>query len=127
MAVRLYAEERSTATVPFLTGETVRALVTVCDRPREEPLIVMVEVASLDEAAAVSVIMLVLAVLDGLKDAVTPVGSPDTLRLTLDLKLPRRVTMTVVVPLLPWETEMASFATRSAKSSAPAGGEARRS
>src|SRR5208282_6903537 len=126
MPVTLYAEERST-TVPFLIGETVRAVVIVCDRLPEEPLIVMVEVASLEEAAAVSVSLLVLAVLAGLKDAFTPGGSPDTLRLTSDLKFPRRVTKTVAVPLLPWGTEMASFAIRSEKSSAPGGGGARRS
>src|ERR1017187_4492848 len=127
MPLALYAEERSTATVPFLITLTVRAAETGCVRPPEAPVIVIVEVASCDESSAVSVSSAVLAVVAELNVAVTPGGSPDTLRLTLDLELPRRVTVIVVVLLLPLGTEMLSAEVRSAKSSAPAGGVARRS
>src|SRR5580700_9214086 len=48
-------------------------------------------------------------------------GTPDTLRLTLDLKLPRRLTVRVVVAPLPLGTETPSPGLRSAKSSASGG------
>src|ERR1700690_987393 len=127
MAVALYAEERSTGTVPFLTPVTARAVVTVCVRLPDVPVIVIVEVASFDESAAVRVILLALALLAGLNEAFTPAGTSDTLRLTPALKLPRRVTVTVVVPVPPLATDTLSAFIRSAKSSAPASGAARRS
>ena len=52
----------------------------------ETPVTVMVDVPNAAEALAVMVNVLALAVLTGLKEAVTPVGNPDTVRLTLLLK-----------------------------------------
>lgn len=49
----------------------------------------------------VSVNVLVLAVLPGLNDAVTPLGRPDADRLTLPLKPLCGVTVMVLVPLAP--------------------------
>src|SRR5580704_17297333 len=108
MPLTLYEEERSTATVPFLIVLPMRAVVTVWKMPPDVPVMVMVEAASFEEALAVSVILLVPTVLAGLNEAVTPGGSPETLRLTLDLKLPRRVMVTVAEPLLPLGREMPS-------------------
>jgi hypothetical protein len=51
---------------------------------------------------AVSVNVLVLAVLDGLKEAVTPLGKPEADRLTLPVNPFCGVTVTVLVPLAPW-------------------------
>jgi len=51
---------------------------------------------------AVSVNVLVLAVLLGLNDAVTPLGSPDADKLTLPLKPFCGVTVMVLAPLAPW-------------------------
>lgn len=51
---------------------------------------------------AVSVSALVLAVLLGLNDAVTPLGRPDADMLTLPLKPLCGVTVMVLVPLAPW-------------------------
>src|SRR6202044_3713100 len=127
MAATLYAEDRSTGTVPFLISVTERAPVIECERPPDVPMIVTVDVPSLAEASAVRVNLLVVEVLVGLNEAVTPGGSPDTLRLTLDLKLPRRLTVRVVVAPLPLGTETPSPGLRSAKSSASGGGGARRS
>jgi hypothetical protein len=49
---------------------------------------------------AASVSALVLAVLLGLNDAVTPLGRPDADKLTLALKPPSGVTVIVLVPLV---------------------------
>jgi len=46
----------------------------------------MVDVPGAAVALTLSVNVLVVAVLAGLKDAVTPAGSPDTVKLTLPLK-----------------------------------------
>jgi hypothetical protein len=50
---------------------------------------------------AVNVKVLVLAVLLGLKEAVTPLGTPDADKLTLPLKPFCGVTVMVLVPALP--------------------------
>jgi hypothetical protein len=42
----------------------------------------------------------------GLKLALAPVGSPDAARDTAELKLPEIVVEIVVVPLVPWVTEI---------------------
>ena len=55
-------------------------------------------------ALAVSVKVLVVVVEAGLNEAVTPVGRPDADRLTLLAKPLTGVTVTVLVPLLPWMT-----------------------
>jgi len=55
-------------------------------------------------ALAVSVKTLVVVVLAGLNDAVTPAGSPEAERATLPLKPLIAVTVIVLLPLLPWVT-----------------------
>jgi hypothetical protein len=53
---------------------------------------------------AVSVTVLVPVVLDGLKDAVTPLGRPDADKLTLLLKPFDGLTVTVLLAFEPWGT-----------------------
>ena len=53
---------------------------------------------------AVNVSVLVVAVLLGLNDAVTPLGRPDADKLTLALKPLCGVTVMVLVPFVPWTT-----------------------
>ena len=64
-----------------------------------ETVTVVVPVAAVLLAASVSV--LVLPVLLGLNNAVTPLGRPDADKLTLPLKPFRGVTVMVLVPLAP--------------------------
>jgi len=82
----------------------VRESVVICDNPPDAPETVTVTVPVAAVLAAVSVNVLVLAVLPGLKDAVTPLGRPDADKLTLPLKPPCGVTVMVLVPLVPWIT-----------------------
>jgi hypothetical protein len=63
----------------------VRLIVVVMLRLPEVPVTVTVDVASAAELAAVNVSVLALAVLAGLKAAVTPVGRPETFRATVPL------------------------------------------
>ena len=51
---------------------------------------------------AVSVSVLVLVVLLGLNDGVTPLGKPEADKLTLPVKPFCGVTVLVLVPLVPW-------------------------
>ena len=90
--------------VPVLAF-TVRLSVVVLVNEPDTPLIVTVTVpvAAVAEAAKVSV--LVEAVEVGLKVAVTPVGRPEAVRLTLPVKPFTSVTVMVLVPLAPWATE----------------------
>ena len=53
---------------------------------------------------AVSVSVLLFAILLGLNDAVTPLGRPDADKLTLLLKPFSGVTVIVLVPFVPWTT-----------------------
>ena len=62
---------------------------------------------------AVSVSLLVLAVLAGLNDAVTPLGRPDADKLTLLLKPFCGVTVMVLAPLAPrWIVKLVGDAER---------------
>ena len=62
---------------------------------------------------AVSVSLLVLAVLAGLNDAVTPLGRPDADKLTVLLKPFWGVTLIVLVPLAPrWIVKLVGDAER---------------
>ena len=70
----------------------------------DEPAAVIVTVPMAAVLLAVSVKVLVVAVLLGLKDAITPLGRPDADRLTLPLKPPCGVTVMVLVPLVPCTT-----------------------
>jgi hypothetical protein len=67
----------------------------------DEPIMVKVTVPMAAVALEVRFNALVLAVLLGLKDAVTPRGRPDTDRLTFPAKLFSGVTVIVLVPLAP--------------------------
>jgi hypothetical protein len=80
---------------------TVTEIEVVCDRLPEVPVMVTVAVPVVALLLAVSVKLLVLVVLPGLKKAVTPLGSPEADRLTLPLKPFCAVTAIVVVPLAP--------------------------
>jgi hypothetical protein len=65
------------------------------------PVTVTVAVPTAAVPLAVSVSALVLAVLLGFKDAVTPLGSPDTDKLTFPVKPFSGVTVIVVEPVAP--------------------------
>jgi len=82
----------------------VRETVVVCNNPPDAPETVTVTVPVAAVLAAVSVNVLVLAVLLGLKDAVTPFGRPDADKLTPALKPLCGVTVMVLAPLVPWTT-----------------------
>src|ERR1017187_2378578 len=83
---------------------TVRLMVVVCVRVPEVPVMVTVGGPPVvAELLAVSVKMLVLVVLDGLNDAVTPLGRAEvTAKFTLLVKPFSGFTVMVLVPLLPW-------------------------
>lgn len=83
------------------TGFTVRETVVVLVRLPEVPVMVTVAAPVVAVLLAVSVKALVLAVLLGLKDALTPPGRPEADRLTLSLKPFWGVTVMVLKPLAP--------------------------
>lgn len=68
-------------------------------RAPEVPVTVTVTDPVVAVLLAVSVNVLVLVVLPGLKDAVTPLGSPEADRATLLLKPFRGLTVMVLVPV----------------------------
>ena len=82
---------------------TVRLMFAVFDNVPEAPVAVTVAFPRLAVPLAVRVNVLVVAVLGGLNDAVTPLGSPDADRLTLPLKpsCPTTVIALVAVPPRP--------------------------
>ena len=82
----------------------MRESVVLCDKLPETPVTVTLKVPSAAVLLAVSVNVLVLAVLLGLNDAVTPLGRPDADKLTLPLKPFCWVTVMVLAPLVPWTT-----------------------
>jgi hypothetical protein len=86
----------------FGPGFTVRAIVVVCVRPPDVPVIVTVTLPVVAVLLAVSVSVLVLVVLPGMKDGVTPLGRPEADKLTLPVKPFCGVTVIVLVPLFPW-------------------------
>jgi hypothetical protein len=69
----------------------------LAERLPEVPLIVNCDALATAELAAVRVRVLVELVLDGLKDAVTPVGKPLVVSATVPLNPPCGATLTVVV------------------------------
>jgi hypothetical protein len=79
----------------------VRAIVVVCDKLPDVPVMVTVTVPVVAALLAVSVRVLVLVVLLGLKEAVTPTGKPDADKLTLPLKPFCGVTEMLLAPLAP--------------------------
>src|SRR6266403_4540032 len=83
------------------TDWTVREIVVVFVKLPDEPVTVTVTVPVVAMLPADSVNVLVLAVLLGLNDAVTPLGRPDADKLTLPLKPFCGVTVMVLVPVVP--------------------------
>jgi len=80
---------------------TVSATVVVWVRLPDVPVMVIVAGPVVAVPDAVSVRMLLVVVLAGLKEAVTPAGRPFATRFTAPVKLLRPLTVTVLVPLLP--------------------------
>lgn len=70
----------------------------------EVPVMVTVARPRAAVLEAVSVSVLVVVALAGLKDAVTPAGRPVATRLTEPVKLLRAVTVIVLLPEVPWAT-----------------------
>jgi hypothetical protein len=83
---------------------TVKGRVVFAETPPETAVMVNAAVATDAEALAVSVSLLVVLVLAGLKAAVTPVGSPPTVRLTAPVKPFTGVTVMVLFPDVPCVT-----------------------
>ena len=79
----------------------MRERVVAFDKLPEVPVMVTVTVAGVAVLLAVSVKVLLLVVLLGLKEAVTPLGRPEADRLTLPLKPFCGVTVMVLAPLAP--------------------------
>ena len=80
---------------------TVRLMLAVCERLPDVPVTVTVAVPVAAVLLAVSVSVLLEVVLEGLKLAVTPAGSPDADKATLPLKPLTGFTVMVLVALLP--------------------------
>jgi hypothetical protein len=98
--VALFGDAES---VKFATGTalTIREMVVTFNKLPDMPVTVIVTVPVVAVPLAVSVNVLVFAVLVGLKDAVTPLGKPDVDKLTLELKPFCGVMLMVLVPLAP--------------------------
>src|SRR5580658_5283701 len=90
-------------TVTFGTA-TVRLMLSIWDKLPDVPVVVTVAFPSVAVSLAVSVIVLVLVVAGGLNDAVTPLGKPDTDKLTLPVNPFCPVTVIVLVAVPPWPT-----------------------
>ena len=86
---------------PVPLGFTVNASVVVAVTLPDTPVIVTVDVPVVAVALAVRVSVLVVVVGFGANPAVTPLGRPDALKVTLPLKPFCGVTVMVLVPLLP--------------------------
>ena len=71
-----------------MTCVTVKLIVAVLVKPSEEPVIVNATVPVAAVALADSVSELVVVVLTGLNEAVTPLGRPEAERLIVPLKPP---------------------------------------
>jgi hypothetical protein len=106
---------------------TATTVVTECDKSFDVPVIVRVVVVGAAEAAAASVMLLEPEALAGSNEAVTPFGSPATLRTTLPSKLPLGIAMILAVALRPWGTDTLADDAVSVKSLGPAFGEGRTS
>ena len=94
--------EADSVNVPTLF--TVRETVVVMVNRPAVPVMVTLVVPVAAVPLAVNVNVLVFAVLVGLKDAVTPLGSPEADKLTLPLKPFRGTTVIVLAPLPPCVT-----------------------
>lgn len=83
---------------------TVKLIVAVLVKPSEEPVTVTATVPVAAVGLADRVSELVVVVLPGLNEAVTPLGRPETDRLMVPLKPPCRATVIVLAPLEPCGT-----------------------
>lgn len=83
----------------------VTASVSVVVRLPDTPVIVAMAVTGAAELVAVNVSVLLVVVLAGLKDAVTPGGSPETESVTALEKPESGMTLITVLPLVPGATE----------------------
>jgi len=89
---------------PTTVDVTVRANGSVAVRLPDTPVMVTVYLPRVALAPTVRVNVLVVVVEDGLNAAVTPLGKPEALKLTLPVKPPAATTVIVLVPLLPCTT-----------------------
>lgn len=87
--------------VKFGGGLTVRESVVELDRLPDKPVMVRAAVPVVAALLAVSVSVLVPAVLAGLNDGVTPAGKPDADKLTVPLNPLSGLMEIVLVPLAP--------------------------
>jgi hypothetical protein len=94
--------DQTAGSVETVTPRTVREIAAALVKLPEVPLIVTVTVPVAAVLLAATVNVLVPTVLAGLNDAVTPLGRPDTDKLTLPLNPFCGLTVTVLVPLAPW-------------------------
>lgn len=85
----------------FGGGLTVRESVVELDRLPDKPVMVTVALPVVAVPVAVSVRVLMPVVLVGLNEAVTPAGKPDADKLTLPLKPPCGLVVTLLAPLAP--------------------------
>lgn len=82
-------------------GVTVRVMAVVFVKPPDVPVIVTVNPPVCAVVEAVSVSVLLVAVLMGLKEAVTPLGKPEADKLALPVNPFCPASVTVVIPLAP--------------------------
>ena len=87
-----------------MTWVTVKLIVAVLVKPSEEPVTVTTTVPVAAVGLAVRVSELVVIVLLGMNEAVTPLGRPEADKLIVPLKPPCSATVTVLVPLEPCGT-----------------------
>ena len=87
--------------VKFGAAFTVSAMVVLCVKLPDVPVMVTVTVPVVAVALAVSVNVLVAVAGFALNDAVTPLGRPDADKLTLPLKPFCGLTEIVLIPLVP--------------------------
>jgi hypothetical protein len=114
LAAAMAARTGDTVTLA-LGAATVMLIGADGDRLPDMPLTITVVVPVVAVPDAVRVITLVVAVLVGVNDAVTPEGNPVTDRVTLSAK-PFRATMAILlVALPPWPTVAAVGAAESVK------------
>lgn len=83
------------------TGLIVRETVVELPKLPDVPVMVTVDVPGAAVLLAVNVMVLVPVVLEGLKEAVTPVGRPEAAKLTLPANPFCGITVIVLVPLVP--------------------------
>src|SRR5260370_31037402 len=96
--------ERLTCIGTAVGDFNVSAIVVVCVKLPDTPVMVIVEVPVAVVLLVERVNVLVPLVLAGLNDAVTPLGTPDVDKLTLPLKPFSGLTVIVLLPPALWVT-----------------------